>query len=132
LVFWEKYPLKVGKKDALAAYQARRREGTPHGAIMDGLARYLPYKKAVGERHHYPATFLGPKEWWTEPFHVPEAVIVTEETPKRDEPTVDPKFREPFVPDIQERKPHPDLGASAAGEVAETVMDGIQAKGATK
>lgn len=67
-LFWDRYPLKVGKKAALKAYQATRRKGATAGEIMEGLSRYLEFKDKAGERHHNPATFLGPNEWWAEEF----------------------------------------------------------------
>jgi hypothetical protein len=106
LNFWEQYPLKVGRKAALKAYQARRRNGTTHQDIMDGLSRYLEYKAAAQERHHNPATFLGPNEWYREPWTVTEAMTTPEANGrKEDEPILDEKFKGDWKPAIQERKP---------------------------
>jgi len=82
--FWSAYPHKVGKKAAVKAYQARLREGAKHAEIMAGLKRYLAYKAATGERHHNPATFLGPNEWWKEPWVVPEVKALGKKGPGLD------------------------------------------------
>ena len=109
--FWERYPLKVGRKASLKAYQARRRAGAEPGAILDGLTRYLAYKKATQERHHNPATFLGPNEWWSEPWKIPEAKVTGEKRGNGPgECVVDPKFKRPFEPIITERVAHKAVG----------------------
>ena len=108
--FWTRYPLKVGKKAALKAYQARRRAGATAEEILEGLTRYLAFKKATGERHHNPATFLGPNEWVREPWTIPEA----EAAPERKgngEILVDGKFKRVWKPEIRERQ----VAASAGG-----------------
>ena len=103
-LFWNRYPLKVGRKAALKAYQARRRAGAKPEDILEGLTRYLAFKAATQERHHNPATFLGPNEWWTEPWTIPEATATPEK--RGNGPTecvVDAKFKRPFEPIITER-----------------------------
>ena len=103
-IFWNRYPLKVGRKAALKAYQARRRAGAKPEDILEGLTRYLAFKAATQERHHNPATFLGPNEWWSEPWTIPEAK--TAEEKRGNGPTecvVDAKFKRPFEPIITER-----------------------------
>ena len=114
-IFWERYPLKVGKKAALKAYQARRRAGAEPEAILDGLTRYLAFKTATQERHHNPATFLGPNEWWSEPWTIPEA----KEDKRGNGPgecELDPKFKKAFVPIITERVAH-NAADTKAGNV---------------
>ena len=103
--FWERYPLKVGRKAALKAYQARRRAGAKPEDILEGLTRYLAFKASTQERHHNPATFLGPNEWWTEPWTIPEAKTAEEKRGNGPgECTVDPKFKRTWAPVITERR----------------------------
>jgi hypothetical protein len=105
LTFWEAYPLKVGKKAALKAYQARRRAGAEAVEIIAGLARYLTYKKATNERHHNPATFLGPQELYAEAWTVPEAATAPERKGNGvGEPILDRKFKGVWKPEITERR----------------------------
>ena len=104
-IFWERYPLKVGRKAALKAYQARRRAGAKPDDILAGLTRYLAFKASTQERHHNPATFLGPNEWWTEPWTIPEAKTAEEKRGNGPgECTVDPKFKRTWAPVITERR----------------------------
>jgi len=104
--FWDRYPLKVGKKAALKAYQARRRSGVTAEEILEGLSKYLAYKTATAERHHNPATFLGPNEWFREAWDVPAAKRAMDGGNGRpeNEPVLDKKFTRPFEPVITERK----------------------------
>lgn len=102
LGFWEAYPLKIGKKDALEKWRARRRAGVSQEDLMAGLARYLAWAKATDTKLKYPATFLGPKEWWAEPWHIPESAVVKEPPGG---PQLDPKFKRDYTPEITERKP---------------------------
>jgi len=103
--FWERYPLKVGRKAALKAYQTRRRAGATAEEILAGLSRYLAYKEARQERHHNPATFLGPNEWFREPWTVQENDLARGREKRRqdEEPVLDPKFRGEWTPISQER-----------------------------
>lgn len=102
--FWNRYPLKVGKKAALKAYQARRREGIEQADILEGLTRYLAYKEASQERHHNPSTFLGPNHWFAE-----EWLITEELAAKRNgnagvgDSRLEDKFKGVWQPDIRER-----------------------------
>ena len=105
LVFWEVYPKKIGKLDALAQYQARRRQGITEKQILEGLTLYLAWAKATDTKLKHPGTFLGPKKWWAEPWHIPEASTVKEPRTKKDQPSLDPKFSRPYVPDMELRKP---------------------------
>jgi hypothetical protein len=105
LTFWERYPLKVGKKAALKAYQARRRAGVTAEQITEGLTRYLAYKAATHERHHNPATFLGPSEYYAEPWTIPEAKAAPERKGNGPgEVALDPKFKRVWKPAITERR----------------------------
>jgi len=72
LEFWEKYPNKVGKKDALEKWQARRREGISAKELMAGLDRYLAFIKVTDRYVKNPKTFLGPGRHWEEPWEIPE------------------------------------------------------------
>lgn len=100
-LFWEAYPLKVGKKAALKAFQARRREGVTLEEITEGLSRYLAFKNATRQNLHHPSTFLGPNEWWREPWNIPEGSQGAKDAKA---PVLDPKFSRDFTPDIQPRK----------------------------
>ena len=119
LEFWEQYPKKVGKKTALKVYQARRRAGVDHEDIIAGLDRHLAYKEANGENHLNPSTFLGPDELWLEPWHIPEVAGMKE--PGSEEPQqIDPKFKKPFMPVIEERKPF-ERKSKPGGNISETL-----------
>jgi len=103
-LFWEMYPKKIGKADALEKYQTRRRQGVAHAQLIEGLARYLAWATATDTTLKHPATFLGPKKWWSEPWTIPEAKATPEK--RGNGPTecvVDAKFKRPFEPIITER-----------------------------
>lgn len=68
--FWPRYPHKVGKPKALAAYVAARRMATlPE--ILDGLARYKS-DKPPDRQWLNPATFLNQERWTDEPARPPD------------------------------------------------------------
>lgn len=131
LEFWERYPLKVGKKAALKQYQARRKAGAAAGEILEGLARYLAFKAAARERHHNPATFLGPNEWFREPWTITEEIEARQAGPRDEEPDVDPRFKREFKPDIRPRSSHADREETGE-EQAENIPEKIPPDGFTR
>jgi hypothetical protein len=103
-VFWDAYPKKVGKQKARKAFQARRRAGVKAKDIQDALKRYLAWAEATDTILMHPSTFVGPDENWLEPWTIPEAATTAEKGNGQGEPILEPKFRKPFEPVIQERK----------------------------
>lgn len=64
---WVLYPRKLARKDALAAFQARRRGGTPVDALERAVKHYAQYVEGSGTDQRYVlrgATFFGPRERW--------------------------------------------------------------------
>ena len=115
--FWTAYPLKVGRKAALKAYQARRRAGVGALEITEGLGRYLKWSRATDTKLKHPSTFVGPDEWWAEPWTIPPT------RPKggngKGELVLDPKFKGDFTPVIEERTREPP--AKTRGNLGEAI-----------
>jgi len=72
------YPKRAGSQrwhDALGAYRARVREGTPPQAILAGARRYAAYIRATGkertEHVQQAATFLGKNRGFELPWNLP-------------------------------------------------------------
>jgi len=64
--FYQKYPLKKGRKKAEASYLTAIKAGTVHDRIMEGLDRYIAdIKKNKTERRFiaHPATWLNQGRW---------------------------------------------------------------------
>lgn len=123
--FWSAYPLKIGKKKALKAYQARRRQKTEHADIMAGLVRYLHWAEATDTKLKHAATFVGPDEHWKETWTVTDA-----DTAKKGngQPPgfAESRFQKEFVPDI---RPRPD---KVPGWATDTVLEAPNVEMPTK
>jgi len=118
-LFWEMYPKKIGKADALEKYQTRRRQGVAHESLMGGLGRYLKWTTATDTILKHPATFLGPKKWWAEPWTITEAMTAKEETSRPPEDDLPPYWKPTAgdgVPIMKPRVPH-NAGGAKAGNV---------------
>lgn len=106
--FWERYPLKVEKRKAAAAYADRIREGADHQAIMGALEAYLKWAVANGRKLKHPATFLEPDGAFLENWEITQAqahvLAGGQEATGREPFQLDPKFKQAFTPDIQPRK----------------------------
>jgi hypothetical protein len=63
--FWEKYPNKVGKADALQKLQRARKQGVPWSELMAGLIRYT--QKTDDRPWCNPATWLNQQRWTDDP-----------------------------------------------------------------
>lgn len=64
---WEAYPRKEARKDAMKAYQARRREGIKHDDLLNATKIYADVcaREARETRHVLLGkTFFGPSERW--------------------------------------------------------------------
>ena len=64
---WAKYPRKVRRKQALAAYQARRRDGTSASMLATATEHFAIAMRSEGrEQQHilHGSTFYGPKDPW--------------------------------------------------------------------
>jgi len=61
--FWEAYPLKRDKADALKAWNARLREGVDPGAMITGAEGYANDPNRELEYTKYPATWLRKGSW---------------------------------------------------------------------
>lgn len=120
---WEAYPLKIGKKKALKAYQARRREGTPAESITAGLDRYLAWAIATDTKLKHAATFLGPDEWWSEPWEITEADRIGKKGNGQPEEFTDPKYRREYIPDLHERPKKPSADTIPISDPKEMVAD---------
>lgn len=84
--FWPRYPNKVGKSPAMAAFIAARRKA-PLAAILGGLERY---KATIPDGRQWlnPATFLNQERWNDEP-----APATARQHPGKPEPPHDAIFR---------------------------------------
>lgn len=77
---WKHYPRKVDRGAALAAYQARRREGTTHGALLAAVTAYA--ESCDGQDRQYVkhgATFLAKRGAWPEWVSGPPIDAMTNE-----------------------------------------------------
>lgn len=71
---WERYPRKEARKDALKAYQARRREGVSHSDLLNATHVYdTVCKQERREKRHIllAKTFFGPNERWMDYREMP-------------------------------------------------------------
>jgi hypothetical protein len=75
---WSQYPKRAGgnsKKEALAAWRARIREGAKPSDLLAGLSRYTKFIRAMGkegtEYVKQAARFFGPKDHWKELYEIP-------------------------------------------------------------
>jgi len=73
---WSLYPKRTGansKRAAFRAWQARLKAGVPQEEILNGVRRYAGYCDDRGNAGtsyvKMAATFLGPDEWWKEPWN---------------------------------------------------------------
>jgi hypothetical protein len=68
LAFWDVYPRKVGKRDAMRAFTTAVQEGTNPGRIIAGALRYRddPNREAAYTAH--PATWLRAGRWDDDPL----------------------------------------------------------------
>lgn len=81
--FWAQYPPRAGgnpRQTALSAWRARRAEGVPATALLDGLARYRAYLEADGKIGtqfvQQAATFLSKaKRSWEDPWSLPTSDV---------------------------------------------------------
>ena len=55
--FWARYPRRIGKLAALAAYQKARKSGVTQQQLLDGIGRYVANKPAYADWAH-PKTWL--------------------------------------------------------------------------
>ena len=70
MTFWQAYPHKVGKQDALKAFEAVAKSGAvTFDELMAGLTRYLS-SKPVDRPWCNPATWLRQGRWEDEPDHL--------------------------------------------------------------
>lgn len=64
---WSLYPRKVGRKEALRAYQARRRSGVSHEQLLTATRNYAKAMVGVEPRFvMHGKRFYGPNENWCE------------------------------------------------------------------
>lgn len=63
-LFWQKFPRRTAKLDAMKAYERARRTATA-AEIIDGIARYMDNKPEYADWCH-PATFLNKGRWMDE------------------------------------------------------------------
>ena len=64
---WDLYPRKEARKDALRAYQARRRDGVSHDQLLTATRNYAEVCRREGrEKRHVllGKTFFGPNDRW--------------------------------------------------------------------
>jgi uncharacterized protein YdaU (DUF1376 family) len=99
--WWDGYPRKVEKRTAFKAWKARLRAGAVIEDLTIGRDRYLAYCQATGFEVKYPATFLGPDEYWKEEYSVPQKTVGTQGG--ADGAVLPAKFSEPMEPIIHER-----------------------------
>jgi hypothetical protein len=66
--FWDVYPRKVGRKDALKAFQAAVAEGTNPGRIIAGALRYRDDANREAAYTAHPATWLRAGRWDDDPL----------------------------------------------------------------
>lgn len=64
--FWNLYPHKIGKADAIAKLERIRKRGVPWAVLMDGLRRYIA-TKPVDRPWCNPATWLNQARWEDQP-----------------------------------------------------------------
>lgn len=64
--FWNVYPHKIGKSDAIAKLERVRKRGVAWVALMDGLRRYIA-SKPVDRPWCNPATWLNQMRWEDQP-----------------------------------------------------------------
>ena len=64
--FWNVYPHKIGKSDAIAKLERTRKRGVSWDALMDGLRRYIA-SKPVDRPWCNPATWLNQARWEDQP-----------------------------------------------------------------
>lgn len=62
VVFWQRYPRKVGKLAAEKAYERARKMGVTQEQIITGVSRYIENKPAYADWAH-PATWLNQGRW---------------------------------------------------------------------
>lgn len=86
VVFWERYPRKVGKLAAEKAYQRARKSGVTQQQILDGIDRYMANKPEYADWAH-PTTWLNQGRW-DDDYSGPRA----------DRPVVKPRTGEAYKP----------------------------------
>src|SRR5687768_1940739 len=64
--FWNLYPHKIGKSDAIAKLERIRKRGVAWAVLMDGLRRYIA-TKPVDRPWCNPATWLSQARWEDQP-----------------------------------------------------------------
>lgn len=52
VVFWDRYPRKIGKLAAAKAYERARKRGVTHQQIIDGIDRYMANKPEYADWCH--------------------------------------------------------------------------------
>lgn len=64
-VVWDSYPRKLARKDALSAYQARRRSGVSAADLLKATRNYAASVAGKDQDYvKYGSTFYGPKDHW--------------------------------------------------------------------
>ena len=68
-VFWNAYPKKVGKREAIKQYQTAREEGISHETIINGVRQYLECSNGTEERFiPNPGRWLEEGRWDDKPI----------------------------------------------------------------
>lgn len=120
--WWNDYPRKVEKKTAFRAWKARLKGGATVEELTTGRDRYIAYCRATGFEVKYPATFLGPDEYWKEEYKVPQKTVGIQGG--ADGAVLDPKFSQPMEPIIHERPSPPDSKIKGnTSEVVESFLE---------
>ncbi len=69
--FWNKFPNKVHKQDALSAYDKTIEEGIKHEIIISKIPEYEKHCKVTNRKMVDPATWIN-KQGWTSEWKLPE------------------------------------------------------------
>lgn len=76
--WWDRYPRKIGKQDAFAAYVAALKGGASEDALLKSIEHYMAELVRLGTEEKYikhPATFLR-KERWRDYVDAPAPVVL--------------------------------------------------------